>query len=892
MVWWLILCERRSGRLLRRLILKDAQQREFIPGITLRSVCACLLAMVLMGIHIHVVEVVLNDGTAAAEQSLPLSALIVLVGLVIVCGLLRVAAKFSLLTRQEMLCVLFSMLISAPMMTQGMWHRFLGLISSPPRTSSFNYLDAYSDDLWPHGPNLVEGKLQESNLVEGPVEETGEVVLIARGNPPAWSEIEYNEGRKAALPVLQNSRPEDVSSLTLVIPVTVDGRAYVNCGEPHLVTCLFHPQDLTPQSSYFIRVYADDDEKYEEVLKSREAGEKTFIQRKGFLRAGHYGTIMPPDAEKYVRVQIGLSGVGEVALCDPKVFSVAALEGAYKGQAVIRRSEYEKLQNENKDLPREKRTDLANLIVKPDKMWSLAGLRFLVAGYIPVKDWVRTAVAWATPIFLLLLGTLLINVLMRKQWAERERYPFPLFQIPRAIIGQEDEPPEQGFARVWRSRFLWAGFALAIVWGGLRGWNFYNPKVPNPGIEVQLSQYLSDPNWGAMWQVTFLVSIIVLSICMFFELNVLVSLVIGFFAFRALHWLGESSGWKVYSLYPFRYEQAVGAYLGYALVVVFLARKYLKSVVVSAFRDNRRASQGEAISYRTALLLLAAVFVAFSIWAAWLGVSIVAILIFFAFLLTIGLVASKFRAECGLPTGYFTPYNAMLFIALIGGMNLFGASGMLFCLIASGFLTVSVFFFIPGAQMELLEYGRRYRVVPRHLVYTAIIGALGGLFIGGWVFLSNSYSVGGETIRYQWAFNQDWFFTAYKMQLARANTELIQGGAAAGGITPSTYGYLYGGVITVVLTVLRQAFSGFWFHPIGFILGSAHMLEWTWGSVLVACVIRFVVLKLGGAATVRNKLMPFCVGMFLGGLLVMFAFNIIAVYLRANGVERIFGKLI
>ncbi len=62
--------------------------------------------------------------------------------------------------------------------------------------------------------------------------------------------------------------------------------------------------------------------------------------------------------------------------------------------------------------------------------------------------------------------------------------------------------------------------------------------------------------------------------------------------------------------------------------------------------------------------------------------------------------------------------------------------------------------------------------------------------------------------------------------------------------------------------------------------------------MLVACVVRFVVLKMGGAATVRNKLMPFCVGMFLGGLLVMFVFNIIAVYLRAHGVEKIFGKLV
>jgi hypothetical protein len=94
--------------------------------------------MVLMGIHIQVVEVILAEGTAVAEQSLPISAMIVFAGLVIVCGLVRLAAKFSLLTRQELLCVLFSMLISAPMMTQGMWHRFVGLIASPPRTASFS----------------------------------------------------------------------------------------------------------------------------------------------------------------------------------------------------------------------------------------------------------------------------------------------------------------------------------------------------------------------------------------------------------------------------------------------------------------------------------------------------------------------------------------------------------------------------------------------------------------------------------------------------------------------------------------------------------------------------------------------------------------------------------
>jgi len=250
------------------------------------------------------------------------------------------------------------------------------------------------------------------------------------------------------------------------------------------------------------------------------------------------------------------------------------------------------------------------------------------------------------------------------------------------------------------------------------------------------------------------------------------------------------------------------------------------------------------------------------------------------------------RAECGLPNGCFTPYNAMLFIGLIGGMGLFGADGMLLCSIMSGFLTLSVFFFIPGAQMELIEYGRRYRIVPRHLVVTAVIGALGGLFIGGWVFLSNSYSIGGENIRYQWSYNQDWLYGTYKIQLATADSQLASGtAAAAGGLEPSTWAYVYGGTITVVLAVLRQVFSGFWFHPIGFILGSSHMLECVWGSVMAAWAIRFVVLKLGGAATVRNKLMPFCVGMLLGVVAVAIFFNVIAAILRSQGVERIYGVL-
>ena len=423
-------------------------------------------------------------------------------------------------------------------------------------------------------------------------------------------------------------------------------------------------------------------------------------------------------------------------------------------------------------------------------------------------------------------------------------------------------------------------------------WAFYNTKVPDMSIDIPLKPYFSDPGWGEMWNVTFAVSAVVVSICMFFELNVLLSFVLGFFVFRALYWVGEFSGLKVYAGYPFKYEQAIGAYLAYAAVVLFFMRKVLWRLVRDAFSTrNREVSGGEALTYRSALLVLAAVHVGIVLWALWLGVPVGGILLFFVFLMLVGFVAMKVRGECGLPAGYFTPYNAMLFVAMMGGMPVFGASGLMVCLIASGFMTVSVFFFIPGTQLELLEYGRRYGVRRRHLGVAIALGVLGGLFIGGWVFLSNSYSLGGANIRYQWSYNQGWFFSAFKTELAQASSELLRGGESAAGVKPATWAYVYGGGVTLVLALLRQLFAGFWFHPVGFILGSAHMMEWAWGSALVAWTIRSVVLSFGGASTVKTKLFPFFVGVFLGSVVFLLINVTYAGVLQSAGVERIYMVL-
>jgi hypothetical protein len=298
-------------------------------------------------------------------------------------------------------------------------------------------------------------------------------------------------------------------------------------------------------------------------------------------------------------------------------------------------------------------------------------------------------------------------------------------------------------------------------------------------------------------------------------------------------------------------------------------------------------------------------------------------LLFFSFLIVLGFVSAKFRAECGLPNGYFTPYNGMLFVSLLGGMKTFGAEAMMFCLIASGFLTVSVFFFIPGAQLEFMEFGRRYKLKMRHVLATCLIGALGGLFIGGWVFLSNSYALGGDNIKDQWSYGSTlWYFSSYQNELQKNTTALLNEQKAATpeapataaptgettaattavaeakdkrgfieSVQPSTWAYLYGGLLAMIVAALRQFIAGFWFHPIGVILGSSHMLEWSWSSILFAGVLRWVVLKLGGAATVKKKLMPLGAGLVIGSVLAFLFMNVLSAYAYANESTTTFGGL-
>jgi hypothetical protein len=372
---------------------------------------------------------------------------------------------------------------------------------------------------------------------------------------------------------------------------------------------------------------------------------------------------------------------------------------------------------------------------------------------------------------------------------------------------------------------------------------------------------------------------VTLGLALFMELNVLISLVIGFFFFRLQSWFGEAYGLATDANYPYTGYQQFGSMTAYAVLIIILTRKYLWRVL----RQAVRGGGDEVLSYRAAIILFLLTFVGVAFWARWLGYSIPGMLLLFLCLVGIGFVLAKFRAECGQPYRGMATIGLLGLVGMFGGLRLLGPNGIIFGSFA-GALIIMCIFTLSGLQLEMLEIARRGRLRRSHVFGAVTLGLVGGVLLGGWVYFSSAYAISVD--KYPIAtgeFNQKGDFKTYTTRMARWTSEL-KGEASAtaqeGDVGRGRIVALFSAGITVLITVLRQFFAGFWFHPIGFVLASSTMVHDAWGSLLAAWLIRFAVLKLGGATSVRTKLMPVATGLVLGSIAAYTFFMILTINLN------------
>ena len=892
-------------------------EQGLVSGMTFRALAASILCMALAAIYTNHTAIVVRESWMIPESVIPIPAILALFGLTLLTGVLAVVFKFRLLTKAEIVCVAFATMMSVPLMSQGFWLRFLGMVAATPMGQNFDYIDALDDRLWPHGPNLVtapDGAVTMQNAecrmhscettdavpntftshaaaVSGLVGNGGnqDIVDVIGGDDgptaiwlrsrfrrnrhafeatpaamtatlhgsAAWAYGEIENGEYGPYLAITNASAGDVSSAEFSFHADAGDADAPDFREAFLISFLVRGDSTEAETEVFAETVEEGAAAPRVLLRETPSDRKTFLHKTGFARVGRFGVYPALSCQSNLVLRIGVKGRGAVSIADPRFFSVAPLLSIYEGRRIVDEADW------NAMAPSERPPFAA---VRPARRFSLRSLAFHLGGLVPFREWARPMSIWGSYVLLLLTALFCMNAMMRRKWAESERYPMPNTRIPLALVGasQADEDSASPFAAIWRNRWAWAGFAFALAYGLLKGAHFFNPRFPDLDIRIGLGDYVSNPIFGGMFSVEFVFSLFICSIAVFFELNVLMSVVVGYWVCRSAYFIGHVSGIDANQGFPWFDEQAVGAYMGYFAIIVILSSKYVYGLVRDAFRG--RGGEGEVLTPRAAVVLLLLCHVGIALWAGLSGSSILAMETIFSVLVICGFIAAKYRVECGSPFGYFAPFNVMLLIAALGGARVFGARGLLVSLLLSGILTVCVFYLIPGMQFEMIEIGHRMRIRPRHIVYTCLVGAIGGLLIGGLVFLSNGYAAGAESLRGSGFYNSyGWYVTRIRAPLSLATQQWLGQADAAPATNWGRVSMAFSGCAMVVLALLRRYFAGFWFHPVGFMIGFTQFnYGANWGTLLVAFLIRWGVLKIGGAKAVRSKLMPFFIGVFAG----------------------------
>ncbi len=241
-------------------------------------------------------------------------------------------------------------------------------------------------------------------------------------------------------PILQatdDPRSKSTLSFTLLRRDT-HGHELLVPGEHYLFSTLLRADGMQSTSSYFVTYHAGNTRPIS-LLSGSASTSPTFASPGGFQRIGACPVTLPTDLADSFTIDIGICGPGKVMLQDLQFFNAEAVEGLYAGRSMVRGSHREQLAHGEYNFT----------VVKPDNMFSLAGLNYLVHGFIPLRQWVQPMLAWALLVFALFLGILGFNVLMRRQWAEHERFTFPMNIIPRQLFGGDTPGVASFLATSW-----------------------------------------------------------------------------------------------------------------------------------------------------------------------------------------------------------------------------------------------------------------------------------------------------------------------------------------------------------------------------------------------------------------------------------------------------------
>ncbi|NUP98974.1 MAG: DegT/DnrJ/EryC1/StrS family aminotransferase [Armatimonadetes bacterium] len=225
------------------------------------------------------------------------------------------------------------------------------------------------------------------------------------------------------------------------------------------------------------------------------------------------------------------------------------------------------------------------------------------SGTVPWSAWRATLVLWFILAAQLFLAVACLTVLLRRQWVERERFAFPLVQLPIAVSGAPR--PGQAVNDFLRHPLVWAGASIPMLVHGLNGLNLYFPGVPKIDLHYDVTRHL--PTWRP-WNAIGGFQFHLYPATIGFAYLLAQEIAFSMWFFRAFELLqrmvmvNTNLATAGNDLKSFAAHEACGAVLALLVMVVLLARPHFREVWRRARGlADPAVDQHEAMRYRTAL---------------------------------------------------------------------------------------------------------------------------------------------------------------------------------------------------------------------------------------------------------------------------------------------------